>query len=393
MRTALNEHLVAFCLPNLSNGGAERAMATLASECVELGWDVDLVLLEGRSADYADELSQQVRVVDLQQQHARTSVPSLMRYLRQRHPVALFSTLSHMNCVAAVATRLALVRTALVLREPDTMLEYSISTRLLISILYRGADSVVAVSDDVKKDLVLKARVSADRTRVIRNPVDVHRIRELARARLQNQSPSDEAPLIVGAGRLEPQKDFATLLRAFASVRAHRRCYLALLGRGSQLSKLIQFADDLGITDSVVLPGFVKNPYAWMARAKVFVLSSIHEGCPNVLLEALACGCSVVATDAPGDARFLLRGGTLGRLIAVGDWHAMAQAIENALDEDRPATMTATVEGWLQMFGPRTAATAYLAAAGLPQQPGEKRPGIAPERTQERANGSSKVGP
>jgi glycosyltransferase involved in cell wall biosynthesis len=393
MRVVMDDHRVAFSVPNLRNGGAERAMTTLASECAELGWDVDLVLLEDRNADYADEVSPRVRVVNLHQQHVRTSVPALMRYLRQQHPAALFSTLSHMNCAVAVAARIACVRTRLVLREADTMSEYSNFMRFLISNLYRGADSTVAVSEDVKKDLVLKARLPADRICVIRNPVDVNRVRQLACAELQIKFLADEAPLIVSAGRLEPQKDFGTLLRAFASVRSHRRCHLAILGRGSQLLRLQQYANDLDITESVVFAGYVENPYAWMARCKVLVLSSVHEGCPNVLLEGLACGCSVVATDAPGDARFLLRGGTLGRLVPVGDWHEMAQAIEMAVDEDRGATMKARVEEWLQTFDPRTAAIAYLAVAGLPPQPGGRSTDTPSRRKEKQPSGSPEVGP
>lgn len=344
-------------------------MTLLASECAELGWDVDMVVLVRKSGDYADELSPQVRLVDLRQPHVSMSIPALMGYVRQNHPVALFSTLSHVNCVAVVAARLGSTRTRLVLREADTMLEYSSTLRLLVSILYRGADSIVAVSDDVKRDLVLKARLPADRVYVIRNPVDVDHIRQLARAELPTLLLVDDAPVILGAGRLESQKDFATLLRAFASVRTDRQCHLAILGRGSQLAKLRQLANDLGITDRVLFPGFAKNPFAWMARSRVFVLSSVHEGCPNVLLQALACGCPVVATDAPGDARFLLRDGALGRLVPVGDWYAMARAIETALDEEPSSTRELVVREWLELFEPRKAAIDYLRAAGLPPRP------------------------
>jgi glycosyltransferase involved in cell wall biosynthesis len=340
-------------------------MATLASECVELGWDVDMVLLDGKDVDYADELSPRVHVVDLHQKHAWTSVPALLHYLRQRRPAALFSTISLMNCAAAAATRLAHIRTRLVLREADTMLEYSGTIRFLVSILYRGADSIVAVSGDVKKELVLKARLPEGHICVIRNSVDVNHVRQLAHVELPTPFPTDDAPVILGVGRLEPQKDFATLLRAFAAVRADRPCHLIILGRGSQLVELQELAHDLGVSSDVAFPGFAKNPYAWMARSKVFVLSSVHEGCPNVLLQALACGCSVVATDAPGDARFLLHDGTLGRLVPVGDWHNMAQAIQTALDDDRTAAMEAAMEEWLRTFEPRAAAIAYLAAAGL----------------------------
>lgn len=181
---------------------------------------------------------------------------------------------------------------------------------------------------------------------------------------------SDDAPVILSVGRLEPQKDFATLLRAFASVRANRECHLVILGRGSELAKLHQLANGLGVTDSVTFPGFAKNPYSWMACSKVFVLSSVYEGCPNVLLEALACRCSVVATDAPGDARFLLHsGGALGRLVPVGDWHEMARAIETALDEEPSPTKEAVVREWLQLFEPRKTTIDYLRVAGLPPQP------------------------
>jgi glycosyltransferase involved in cell wall biosynthesis len=362
-------HLLAFCIPHLCNGGAERAMATLASECVNLGWDVDLVLLNGRGADYADDLAPQVHVVDLHQRHARTSVPALMQYLGQQHPAALFSTLSRMNCATVVAARLVFAKAHVVLREADTMSEYSSTMRFLVSMLYRVADSIVAVSDDVKRDLVLKARLPADRICVIRNSVDASHVRQLARAEVPASFPADDFPVILGVGRLEPQKDFATLLRAFASVRADRPSHLIILGRGSQLMSLRQLADDLGIRDSVALPGFVQNPYTWMARSRVFALSSVHEGCPNVLLQALACGCSVVATDAPGDARFLLDNGRLGRLISVGDDAAMASAIKDALDDAGSASRTAAVEEWLQRFGLRAAAMAYLGAAGLPAQP------------------------
>jgi glycosyltransferase involved in cell wall biosynthesis len=343
-------------------------MIALASECAELGWNVDVIVLDGSNADYASELSSQLHVIDLHQKHARTSVPALMHYLRQRHPVALFSTLTQMN-FAVVVARVACVQTRIVLREADTMLENGRTTRFLISILYRMVHSIVAVSDDVKKDLVSKARLPADRICVIRNSVDADHVRELAHAELPALFPKDGTPIILGAGRLELQKDFATLLRAFALVRAERPGHLIILGRGSQLVQLQRLADDLGIAESVLFPGFVQNPYAWMARSRVFVLSSVHEGCPNVLLQALACGCSIVATDAPGDARFLLDNGRLGRLVPVRDDVAMAGAIKDALDDAGSDHGPAAVDEWLQGFGLRATAVAYLEAAGLSAQP------------------------
>ena len=126
--------------------------------------------------------------------------------------------------------------------------------------------------------------------------------------------------------------DFPTLLQAFAQVRAQRQARLLLLGEGEMRRKLEALARELGVDQDVSLPGFASNPFAYMARAAVFVLSSVHEGLPGVLIQALACGCPVVSTNCPGGAAEILEDGRYGRLVPVGDPAAMAQAIISTLD-------------------------------------------------------------
>ncbi|NBC11856.1 MAG: glycosyltransferase, partial [Gammaproteobacteria bacterium] len=170
------------------------------------------------------------------------------------------------------------------------------------------------------------------------------------------------APLILGVGELSRRKDFMTLLRGFAQLRAQRCCRLMILGEGSERDALLAEATALGVADDVTLPGFVPRPYAEIAHADLFALSSRWEGMPLVLVEALALGTAVVATDCPSGPRELLADGDQGRLVPVGDAAALAAAMAAALaapvhaDALREAARPYTIEA---------ATTAYLAAMGL----------------------------
>lgn len=138
--------------------------------------------------------------------------------------------------------------------------------------------------------------------------------------------------VVLAAGRLAPEKDFATLLRAFARVRAKRPLRLVILGEGRERPRLTPLAEALGVNADVAMPGTVANPFAFMRRASAFVLSSRHEGLGNVLIEALACGCPVASTDCAAGPAEILDHGRFGPLVPVGDDAALAAAIEGLLD-------------------------------------------------------------
>jgi glycosyltransferase involved in cell wall biosynthesis len=138
-------------------------------------------------------------------------------------------------------------------------------------------------------------------------------------------------PVILGAGVFCEQKDFATLIRAFARLRALRPTRLVILGNGPERPALQKLAQSLGIDKDVDMPGFVDNPYSYMARANLFTLSSAWEGFGNVLAEAMGLGTPLVATDCPNGPSEILDGGRLGRLVPVGDDKALAKAMEETL--------------------------------------------------------------
>jgi glycosyltransferase involved in cell wall biosynthesis len=199
-------------------------------------------------------------------------------------------------------------------------------------LLYPMADAVVAVSQGVARDLAAITGLPSHRIQVVPNPVVTPHLFRLAQEPIAHPWLHDpERPVIMGMGRLTRQKDFPTLLRAFAKVRAEKRCRLIILGEGGERFGLEALAGSLGIGDDVHLPGFVLNPYPYLAGAALFVLSSVWEGFGVVLAEAMALGVPVVATDCPSGPREILRDGQIAPLVPMGDPEALAGAMLDTL--------------------------------------------------------------
>jgi glycosyltransferase involved in cell wall biosynthesis len=352
---------LALFVPSLRGGGAERVMLELAHGFASRGIATDLVLPQAEGP-YLSQVRPEVRLVDLQASRVLSSLPGLVGYLRRERPAALLATLTHASLVALWARRLAQVETRVVVREANTLSMgkgQSANQRLLPFLarrFYRWADEVVAVSEGVASDLTRTAKLSPERVHVLHNPIVTPELLALARADLDHPwFAAGAPPVVLAVGRLSRQKDFPTLLRAFAS-RRHRSARLMILGEGSERPGLEALVKSLGLTADVALPGFVENPFAYMARAGVFVLSSAWEGMPGVLIQALACGAPVVATDCESGPREVLQDGRVGRLVPVGDASALAQAIDRTLAEPRRPLP----DGVLDRFTQDSAVTGYL---------------------------------
>jgi glycosyltransferase involved in cell wall biosynthesis len=331
---------VALFVSSMQGGGAQRTMLKLANGIAARGYAVDLVLARAEGP-YLNEVDPRVRILDLAASRVLLSLPGLIRYLRRERPGAMVSALNYVNIVALWARALARVPTRLVISERNTIsLSAQRSARRrerwvgrLAGVFYRWADAVVAVSSGVGDDLARVTKLPPGRIRVIYNPVVTPELAERARMPLDHPWFQDgEPPVVLGVGRLTEQKDFSTLIRAFARIRARREARLLILGDGPLRAQLQELAGSLGLGGEASLPGFEPNPYAYMSRASVFVLSSRWEGLPGALIEALYCGPRVVATDCPSGPREILAAGNYGQLVPVGDDAAMAEAIERALE-------------------------------------------------------------
>lgn len=209
--------------------------------------------------------------------------------------------------------------------------------RFAIRALYTKADALVGVSEDVARDVAARLP-TAENVVVIENGIDVQRVRAGAGATTDESEfvAGLARPVLVTAGRLVPQKGFSDLLEAFIRIRASavgRDASLVILGDGPLRDDLECQARNLGVADAVHFRGFVENPWAAMARADVFVLSSHHEGLPLVLAEAVACGLPVVATDCESGPADILDGNARARLVPVGAPPAIAHAVGEVLRE------------------------------------------------------------
>lgn len=331
---------VAIFLPGLDGGGAERVMLNLARGLVELGIKVDLVLVRAEGP-YLSQVPSKVRVVSLGNRRLLLSLPVLMRYLQHERPVAMLCGQDDVNIVALWARRLTGIPARVVVivhnnLSRDSRNATQLKRRLtpyLVRWFYPWAESIVTVSQGVAEDLA-RIGLALNSLQVIYNPVITPDVFKKFQEPLVHPWFSlNQPPVILGVGRLEKQKDFPTLIRAFAHLHQQRRVRLIVLGEGPERANLETLVQEMGLQEDVAFPGFVANPYAYMAKSAVCVLSSAWEGFGNVLVEAMATGTSVVATDCESGPAEILANGQYGKLVAVGDILGMAEAIALTLNE------------------------------------------------------------
>lgn len=329
---------IALFLPSLNGGGAERVLINLSTAFAEKGIEVDL-LVGNADGPFIHDVSNAVRLVDFKVKRIIATVLPLTRYLRNEQPKALLSTMGHANVVALISKYLAHASIPVVVREANTITvnteHAGIKERLLSALVrrtYRFADSIVVNSAGSGADLAKFLKLDRRRILTIPNPVSPTVLAKSARADVDHPwFREDQPPVILGVGRLCPQKDFATLLRAFRLVRNKQIARLVILGEGEERASLSNLAHQLRIEDDVYMPGFVKNPFSFIRRSAVFVLSSRWEGSPNVLVEALALGAPVVSTDCrSGPAEIL--GKASPWLVSVGNAPKMASVILERLN-------------------------------------------------------------
>jgi glycosyltransferase involved in cell wall biosynthesis len=335
------QNQLAVFLATSGHSGVDRIMKNLIGEMTRRKLPVDLLRIDNHGP-FFDPPPDGLEMVSLGTAHVNSSLPGLIRYLKTRRPAALLTDKDRVNRIAILARSLAGTNTRLVIRVGTTvsvnMKHRGRFQRWLQTFSYRKlypkADAIVLPSLGAAEDLARVGRLRPDRIHVLPSPVVGDEIFEKAARPVDHPwlSSVKEVPVILGVGELSRRKDFGTLLEAFAAVRKHRPCRLVILGRGNQKSRLQDMGRQLGIDQDMCLTGFVDNPYPYMCNADMLASASRWEGSPVVLMEALALGLPVVATDCPSGPREVLENGRLGPLVPVGDAAALAKAIESTLD-------------------------------------------------------------
>jgi glycosyltransferase involved in cell wall biosynthesis len=285
-----------------------------------------------------------VRLFDLHSSRVLTSLPSLVSYLRQQRPAALISSMDHANVVALWARKLARVSTrVIVISHCLPASEATAATRLRGTLVpffmrrcYAWADAWVAVSAGTADEVARLSGIDRDLIEVIPNPVICPELFQLAAAPIDHEwFAPNQPPVVLGVGRVVAQKRFDILLEAFAQLQVPAR--LVVLGDGPERATLVTRAQELGLDANVSFPGFVANPYPYMARASVVVLPAAYEAFGLVLVEALALGTPAISTDTAGGREIL--GSSRGQLVPVGDVAQLAAAINIIIGVSKPAVV------------------------------------------------------
>ena len=266
----------------------------------------------------------------------RSTIASLA-YIRQKQPDCILPSIPPSKNAMLLAARLA-PNSPPVVPIVHFKLRPYLKARAKHWLLFPHADHLVAVSQGVAAEVVDVLGIHKSKVSAIYNPVHSAEMSNLA----LSSSPAhpwmhdDGPPVVLAAGRFSKDKDFPTLFRAFRRLSERRSVRLLILGEGRWRKRYEALIRRLDLNDSVSMPGRVDDPFAYMARAAVYVLSSRREGLPTVLIEALACGCPVVSTDCPYGPSEILEGGRWGELVPVGKDGELADAIERVLDNPLP---------------------------------------------------------
>lgn len=336
---------VLFVTTVLGGGGAEKHMLRVANHLDRERFRVSLALVKPEG-EFEPSLSSDVKKFYLNPKRvgsttmrALQSVGPLRRLVERERPDLVFSVIDLVNLVSVYAARGARPSPKVVLgvQTPPSIAygSWHPVSKLILGLMprmYPNADAVVALSKGVAEDIDALVPRTRGRVTVIHNAGVERDVRVLARESL---SPGErpDGPLVVACGRLKPLKGFAHLIDALAEVRKTVPAHLWIVGEGEQRAELERKVERLGLKGCVRLLGFHENPYRYMAAADAFVLSSLFEGFGNVIVEAMACGAPVVATDCPYGPREIIRDGENGLLVEPASADSLARGILRVLTD------------------------------------------------------------
>jgi glycosyltransferase involved in cell wall biosynthesis len=342
---------VIFVVPSLKGGGAEKVAATLLDSLQKTDDDIKLVLVLF-SKKTKEALGHNIDVKYLGV-HARGNICytitkffkviyRLTKIIKEESPYCILSFMDYSNVVSIICNWLSGKKNRVIISVHNIpivqMRECSPNfweriMGLLIKVFYNKADSIIAVSKHVGDDLVKNSRINKKLIHIIKNPIDIDRVNHLSNKDVAEEFFNEDAPIILGVGRLSKEKGFKYLLKAFSLLREKSNARLVILGEGKEEANLKELSINLGIDKKVFFLGFKDNPYKYMKRSTIFVLPSLYESFGLVMIEAMACGIPVIATNSYVGIEDIIEHEKNGLIIPVADENALAESILRLLDD------------------------------------------------------------
>lgn len=328
---------ITLLFPSLRGGGIEKQLLRFSEELIKHNFNVDVVVINTINSAYKP--NSKINLINLNTRQIRYALFPLIRYLKRAKPEIIFCAETPLNAIAILAKKITGFPNKLLISEHNHLSSVTKQAKrfgdlirpYIAKHLYPHADLIITVSKGIADDLIQTGKLNPQKIKTLYNMFDIQDINVKSKVEAIH-FPKDSLPTILNIGRLSQQKDQATLIQAFSIVRKKIACRLLILGEGNEREKLTQLIKQLHLENDILMPGFVSNPYAYITRANLFVLSSTHEGLPGVLIEALACGTSIVSTNCPSGPAEILENGKYGSLTPVGDVTALANAIQKALE-------------------------------------------------------------
>jgi glycosyltransferase involved in cell wall biosynthesis len=335
-----------FFIPSLAGGGAEKVMADILHHINRERIEPVLVLLSPyENSPYKEYLPEDIKIIVVERAsdspiHKIKQYTTFLKIVCDEKPHVIISMLTHCN-IMAISAKLLFGRKIIIgehialsetIKTKTGRLMLWFSTAQLVRMFYRFADKIIAVSEGVKADLIEEFKIPPRNIQVIYNPIDLNRVSALCKCPVEHNFFKEAGPVLLSVGRLVPQKGFDILLKAFSRIVNKREARLIILGEGPEEELLSKLAEGLKITEKVSFLGFQNNPFKFISKADVFVLSSHYEGLPMVMLEAMACGTPIVSTDCKYGPMEILKNGQYGLLVPVGDADALSRTISDLLE-------------------------------------------------------------
>lgn len=332
---------VVFFIPSLAVGGAEKVFVTLANGFIEKGWKVDFLTLDSE-LKLRDDLSAKISFSVLPAKRVMFCLPSLIKYLNNTSADIIISALQPSNFVISLAHLFSSTRSKLILTEHSNssmqLLAMGPVNRIIVKFgikwSYTRSCKVIAVSAGVKRCLNEKYNIRSSKISVVHNPANIPMVRKYGLKPVGepwfNQT---KIPIGVSVGRLIPAKNIDLLIDAVAVALSIKPFYLAIIGDGELRCNLERKVADLGLEQNIKFLGYKSNPFAYMARSNLLVVSSVREGFSNVIVESLALGIPVVSTNCNSGPVEILEDGKWGVLVPVGDVQSLAQEILKVLND------------------------------------------------------------